>query len=86
MITRFQLSKCEQLIDTRPLVGLALRKDPVIKLPARLEPMRLNATHENASMHVLIDNMVREVTPMGSFGILCPSRSVTEWFLSYLQV
>jgi hypothetical protein len=84
MITRFQLSKCEQLIDTRPLVGLAFRKDPVIKLPACLEPMRLNATHENASMHVLIDNMVREVTPMGSFGILCPSRSVTEWFLSYL--
>ena len=69
MITRFQLSKCEQLIDTRPLVGLALRKDPVIKLPAHLEPMRLNATHENASMHVLIDNMVREVMSMGRYGL-----------------
>jgi hypothetical protein len=46
-----------------------LRKDPVIKLPARLEPMRLNATHENASMHVLIDNMVREVMSMGRYGL-----------------
>ena len=52
------------------LVGLALRKDPVIKLPARLEPMRLNATHENAPMHVLIEDMTREVMSMGRFGIL----------------
>lgn len=52
------------------LTGLALRKDPVIKLPARLEPMRLNATHENAPMHVLIEDMTREVMSMGRFGIL----------------
>jgi hypothetical protein len=77
MITRFQLSKSEQLIDTRPLVGLAFRKDPVIKLPARLEPMRLNATHENASMHVLIDNMVREVMSMGRYGLILLKNS---WF------
>lgn len=76
MITRFQLSKCEQLIDTRPLVGLALRKDPVIKLPARLEPMRLNATHENASMHVVIIKLAafnRPSTPMGSLVMTFPS-------------
>ncbi len=54
----------------RALVGLALRKDPVIKLPARLEPMRLNATHENAPMHVLIEDMVREVMSLGRFGLL----------------
>jgi len=54
----------------RALVGLALRKAPVVKLPARLEPMRLNATYENAPMDVLIEEMVREVASMGRFGIL----------------
>jgi hypothetical protein len=54
----------------RALVGLALRKDAVIKLPPRLEPMRLNATYENAPMQVLVENMVREVATMGRFGIL----------------
>lgn len=54
----------------RALVGLALRKDPVIKLPARLEPMRLNATYEDAPMQVLIEDMVREVATMGRYGIL----------------
>lgn len=54
----------------RALVGIALRKDPVIKLPDRLEPMRLNATHENAPITNLIEETVREVTAMGRFGIL----------------
>lgn len=45
----------------RALVGLALRKDPVIALPSRLEPMRLNATHEKAPLSVLIEDTVREV-------------------------
>ncbi|GHE02176.1 hypothetical protein GCM10008024_20740 [Allgaiera indica] len=54
----------------RALTGLALRKDPVIKLPARLEPMRLNATDENAPMSVLIEDMVREVMAMGRYGVL----------------
>ena len=52
------------------LVGLALRKDPVIKLPARLEPMRLNATNENAPMSIMIEEMTAEVMSMGRFGIL----------------
>ena len=54
----------------RALVGLALRKTPVVKLPPRLEPMRLSATYENAPMDVLIEEMVREVASMGRFGIL----------------
>lgn len=54
----------------RALVGLALRKDPVIKLPPRLEPMRLNATHESAPLSILIEDMVREVMSLGRFGIL----------------
>jgi hypothetical protein len=54
----------------RALVGLALRKDPVINLPPRLEAMRLNATYENAPMQVLVEDMVREVASMGRFGIL----------------
>lgn len=52
------------------LTGLALRKDPVIKLPARLEPMRLNATNENAPLSIMIEEMVTEVLSMGRFGIL----------------
>lgn len=54
----------------RALVGLALRKDPVIKLPARLEPMRLDASYDNAPMSVLIEDMVREVMAMGRYGVL----------------
>jgi hypothetical protein len=54
----------------RTLVGLALRKDAVIKLPPRLEPMRLNATHDNAPMSILIEDAVREVASMGRFGLL----------------
>lgn len=54
----------------RALTGLALRKDPVIKLPTRLEPMRLRATHDKAPMHILIEDMVREVLSMGRFGLL----------------
>lgn len=54
----------------RALCGLALRKDPVVKLPNRLEPMRLNATHENAPLSVMIEEMVREVMSMGRYGIL----------------
>lgn len=54
----------------RALVGLALRKDPVVSLPPRLEPMRLNATHDQAPISILIDDMVREVATMGRFGIL----------------
>ena len=52
------------------LTGLALRKDPVIKLPARLEPMRLNATNENAPLSIMIEEMTTEVMSMGRFGIL----------------
>ncbi len=54
----------------RALVGLALRKDPVVKLPPRLEPMRLNATYENAPIQVLVEDMVREVATMGRFGVI----------------
>lgn len=54
----------------RALVGLALRKDPVIGLPSRLEPMRLNATHESAPLSILIEDCVREVLSMGRFGML----------------
>ena len=54
----------------RALVGLALRKEPVITLPERLEPMRLNATHDNAPMGILIEDAVREVMSMGRFGLL----------------
>lgn len=54
----------------RALVGLALRKDAVIKLPERLEPMRLKATSDNAPMSILIETAVREVAAMGRFGML----------------
>ncbi len=54
----------------RALVGLALRKEPVFKLPERLEPLRLSATHENAPLHVLAEDMTREAVTMGRFGTL----------------
>ena len=54
----------------RALVGLALRKDPVVKLPARLEPIRNAATHENAPLNILVEDAVREVMSMGRYGLL----------------
>lgn len=54
----------------RALVGLALRKEPVIELPSRLEPMRLMATNDNAPLSILIEDCVREVLSMGRFGML----------------
>lgn len=54
----------------RALVGLALRKDPVVKLPPRLEPLRLAATHDGAPMSILIEDAVRETLSLGRFGIM----------------
>lgn len=54
----------------RALVGLALRKDPVIKLPPRLEGLRHSATNDRAPLSVMIEQMVREVMAMGRFGLL----------------
>lgn len=54
----------------RALVGIALRKDPVIKLPSRLESWRLAAGHDNAPLSILIEQITREVLSMGRVGVL----------------
>lgn len=54
----------------RALVGLALRKDPVVALPERIEPLRLAASHDKAPLGILIEETVREVMSMGRFGLL----------------
>ena len=54
----------------RALVGIALRKDAVVSLPPRLEPLRLSATHDNAPLSILIEDTVREVLAYGRFGLL----------------
>lgn len=54
----------------RALVGLALRKDPVIKLTPRLESLRHSATNDRAPLSVMIEQMVREVMAMGRFGLM----------------
>jgi hypothetical protein len=54
----------------RALVGLALRKAPVIKLPPRLESLRLSATNDRSPLSVMIEQMVREVMAMGRFGLM----------------
>lgn len=54
----------------RALTGLLLRKDPVVKLSARLEPMRLRATNDGAPLSVMIDDIAREVLSMGKMGLL----------------
>lgn len=63
----------------RALVGLALRKDPVIKLPPRLESLRHSATNDRAPLSVMIEQMVREVMAMGRFGLMLdfPRQSAT---------
>lgn len=54
----------------RALVGIALRKDPVVRLPARLEPLRLAATEDSAPLAILVEDVVREVMSMGRCGLL----------------
>ena len=54
----------------RALLGIALRKDAVLKLPPRLQPLRLNATSDIAPFSVLIEDTVREVMSMGRCGLL----------------
>lgn len=63
----------------RALSGLAMRKDPVVTLPPRLEPMRLAATHDNAPMTIMIETAVREVLALGRYGLLLdfPTENVT---------
>ena len=54
----------------RALVGIALRKSPVVALPPRLDPLRLSATNDNAPLAILIEDTVREVLSMGRAGLL----------------
>lgn len=54
----------------RALSGLALRKDPVLALPERLEPMKMSAGADGAPLLILIEEMVNEVIAMGRFGLL----------------
>lgn len=54
----------------RALAGLLLRKAPVVKLPKRLEPMRLRATNDKAPLSILIEDCARELLAQGRFGIL----------------
>jgi hypothetical protein len=54
----------------RALVGLACRKEAVLSLPSRLEPMRLRATDDKTPFNILVEDAVREVLAMGRFGML----------------
>lgn len=54
----------------RALVGIAGRKAPVVKLPARLEPLRLNATDDNAPLSILLEDVLRDVLSLGRVGLL----------------
>lgn len=71
----------------RALTGLALRKDPVVKLPSRLEPWRLAAGHDNAPMSILIEQVTREVLAMGRHGLLLdfPTEGNTSLTLPHIS-
>lgn len=49
----------------RGMCGLALRNDPQIELPARLEPMRRAATFKGHALDVLIEDLLRETLSVG---------------------
>jgi hypothetical protein len=49
----------------RGMCGLALRNDPQIKLPPRLERMRQSATFKGHSLDVLIEDLLRETLSVG---------------------
>jgi len=54
----------------RALVGIALRKSPVVKLPSRLAPFRLSASDDNAPFAILVEDILREVLAFGRVGLL----------------
>lgn len=49
----------------RGMCGLALRNDPQIELPPRLEPMRRAATFKGHALDVLIEDLLRETLSVG---------------------
>lgn len=49
----------------RAMLGLALRKPPVITVPKRLEPMLENASYDGNSIEVLSEDILREILSIG---------------------
>ena len=54
----------------RGLTGLVFRHEPVFDLPARLEPIRDNATSKCETLNTLSKTIVSELLSMGRFGLL----------------
>jgi hypothetical protein len=72
----------------RALAGIALRKDPVVALPPRLEALRLSATDDQAPLAILIEDVLREVLAFGRVGLLLdfPSTGTTATSLPHFAM
>lgn len=54
----------------RGLSGLIFRNDPVLELPARMEPMRGSLSTDGYSFEVLCQELVDELLSIGRYGLL----------------
>ncbi len=54
----------------RGMSGMVFRHDPVVDLPAKLEPYRNAASTAGHSLNVLIENIVNELLSVGRYGLL----------------
>jgi len=54
----------------RGMVGLAMRNDPIINVPDKLEPMIAATTSDATPINVMIDEIIREVLSLGRYGML----------------
>lgn len=54
----------------RQMTGMIMRKDPVVRVPTKLEPMLLNLTNEGQDVLTMLDELMREELTIGRFGIL----------------
>lgn len=52
------------------LVGMVLRKEPVVEAPASMDAIRADMTLSGTSLETLSEHMLREVTTVGRIGVL----------------
>lgn len=54
----------------RQMTGMIMRKDPIIKVPDKLEPMLMNFTNEGQDFLTTLDEVMRESLSIGRYGVL----------------
>jgi hypothetical protein len=54
----------------RGLTGMIFRKDPVLELPTKMQPLITQFTSDGHSLMMFLDELVREILSLGRYGLL----------------